>query len=44
MSAPLRINDEAIRLFVVSKIGWIKKHQSKFNNQDLELLYKVLRI
>ena len=29
ISAPLRINDETIRLFIVSKIGWIKKHQSK---------------
>ena len=29
ISAPLQINDETIRLFIVSKIGWIKKHQSK---------------
>ena len=36
IAAPLRVNDEAIRLFIVSKIGWIKKHQSKFNNQDRE--------
>jgi predicted metal-dependent hydrolase len=30
ISAPPRINDETIRSFIVSKIGWIKKHQSKF--------------
>ena len=34
VSAPLRINDNAIRLFIVSKIHWIKKHQSKFDNQE----------
>ncbi|MFH0959406.1 MAG: SprT family zinc-dependent metalloprotease [Pseudomonadota bacterium] len=36
VSAPLRLNDEQVRLFVISKILWIKKHQSKFNNQDRE--------
>ena len=34
IAAPLRVNDNAIRLFIVSKIGWIKKHQSKFDNQE----------
>jgi hypothetical protein len=34
IAAPLRVNDDAIRLFVISKIGWIKKHQSKFDNQE----------
>jgi predicted metal-dependent hydrolase len=35
VAAPLRLNDDAIRLFVVSKIGWIKKHQLRFESQDL---------
>ena len=34
IAAPLRIDDEAVRLFVISKIHWIKKHQSKFDNQE----------
>ena len=36
IAAPLRVNDDAIRLFIISKISWIKKHQSKFNGQDRE--------
>lgn len=36
IAAPLRINDEAVRLFAVSKISWIKKHQRNFNSQDRE--------
>jgi hypothetical protein len=35
LAAPLRLNDAAIRLFLISKIGWIKKHQSKFEPQNL---------
>lgn len=34
IAAPLRINDETIRSFIVSKIGWIKKHQSKIDGQE----------
>lgn len=34
VAAPLRLNDDAIRLFVISKIGWIKKHQSTFESQE----------
>jgi predicted metal-dependent hydrolase len=33
ISAPLETNIETIRLFAISKIGWIKKHQTNFNNQ-----------
>lgn len=36
LAVPLRLNDETIRLFVISKIGWIKKHQSKIESQDLQ--------
>lgn len=34
IAAPLRIDDEAVRLFAISKIGWIKKHQRNFEAQD----------
>lgn len=33
VSAPKNMNDEAIKMFVVSKISWIKKHQEKYKNQ-----------
>lgn len=36
IAAPLRINDEAIRLFAISKIAWIKRQQRKFQEQDRE--------
>ena len=34
IAAPLRVNDEAVRLFVVSKLAWIKKHQEQFESQE----------
>lgn len=34
IAAPLRIDDEAIRLFAISKIAWIRKHQRGFVSQD----------
>lgn len=33
ISSPKDLNDEAIRLFAISKIRWIKKHQRKFYEQ-----------
>jgi predicted metal-dependent hydrolase len=36
IAAPVQTNDEAIRLFAVSKLGWIKRHQRTFENQDRE--------
>ncbi len=30
IAAPVQTNDEAIRLFAVSKLGWIKRHQRTF--------------
>jgi len=33
ISAPLSISEEAINLFAISKIGWIKKQVEKFQNQ-----------
>ena len=34
IAAPLRIDDEAVRLFAISKIAWIRKHQRNFLAQD----------
>ena len=28
------VNDEALRLFAISKLGWIKKQQAQFNAQE----------
>jgi predicted metal-dependent hydrolase len=36
VAAPLQIKDEAIRLFVASKVPWIKKQQSAFQHQERE--------
>ncbi|VEN74958.1 Metal-dependent hydrolase [Candidatus Desulfarcum epimagneticum] len=34
ISAPLRIPDDAIRLFAVSNLGWIQKNREKFKNRE----------
>ncbi len=34
IAAPLRVNEDAIRLFAISKLGWIKRHQRKFEGQE----------
>ena len=34
IAAPLSVNDDAIRLFVISKLGWIKRHQREFDAQE----------
>ena len=34
IAAPLNINDENVRLFIISKLSWIKKHQANFNAQE----------
>lgn len=34
IAVPLRIDDEAVRLFVLSKLGWIKIQQRNFKAQD----------
>lgn len=36
ISAPQRMTLDSIRLFAISKIGWIKKHQSKVRGQARE--------
>lgn len=34
IAAPLQVNEDAIRLFAISKLGWIKKNQRKFEGQE----------
>lgn len=36
VSAPKRLNDENIRLFVISKLPWIRKHIEHFQSQPRE--------
>lgn len=42
VSAPLKTNDEAIRLFIVSKLSWIKKQRDKFEKQERETRRKYI--
>jgi len=34
VAAPLAMGEDAIRLAVVGKLGWIRRHQAKFANQE----------
>lgn len=34
IAAPLRVNDDAIRLFIISKLTWIKRQQRRFEGQE----------
>ena len=34
VAAPLRLDDEAVRLAVVSRLGWIRRQQGGFERQD----------
>ena len=34
VAAPLRINDEAVRLFTLSRLGWIRRQQARYAEQE----------
>ncbi|MGI6306348.1 MAG: M48 family metallopeptidase [Bacteroidales bacterium] len=34
IATPLNVDDEAVRLFAISKMAWIKKNQAKYINQQ----------
>ena len=34
VAAPLRVDDEAVRLAVISRLAWIKRQQAKFAAQE----------
>jgi predicted metal-dependent hydrolase len=37
IAVPLRVNDDTVRLFAISKLGWIKRNQRKFKGQERQL-------
>jgi predicted metal-dependent hydrolase len=34
LAAPLRLTDDAVRLAVITRLGWIRRQQAKFDEQD----------
>jgi len=42
ISAPLRMDLDTIRIFAISKLSWIRKHQDKFRNQSRETLREYI--
>ena len=34
VAVPLRINDEAVRLFTISRLAWLRRQQAKFQDQE----------
>ncbi|MBS1511018.1 MAG: M48 family metallopeptidase [Bacteroidetes bacterium] len=42
IAAPQGTSDETIRLFAVSKLGWIKRHQRSFVSQDREMARELV--
>lgn len=40
IAVPLSVNDEAVRLFAISKISWIRKQQRNFEAQDRQPVRK----
>lgn len=34
VATPIRVNDDAVRMAVISRSGWIKRQQTKFADQD----------
>src|SRR6266567_3236781 len=34
VAAPLRLGDDAVRLAVISRLGWIRRRQAEFEQQD----------
>ncbi len=34
VATPLRVNDEAVRLFIISRMAWVKRQQAKFQEQE----------
>ena len=42
IAVPLKTSDESVRLFVISKISWIKKQKAKFENTERQSERKFL--
>jgi predicted metal-dependent hydrolase len=43
VAVPLAVTDEAVRLAVVGKLGWIKRQQAKFNAQPRQSAREMVR-
>src|SRR6266513_6165326 len=42
VAAPLRVSNEAVRLAVVGKLGWIKRQQARFEQQPRQSAREVV--
>jgi predicted metal-dependent hydrolase len=42
VSVPIRVSDEAVRLAVISRLQWIKRHQLKFSEQKRRIIPKFV--
>jgi predicted metal-dependent hydrolase len=42
IAVPLRVNDDSIKLFVASKMAWIKRNQRNFKNQERQSPYEYV--
>jgi predicted metal-dependent hydrolase len=36
VSAPVNMDDEAVKVFIAAKISWIRKHQDKYKNRPVQ--------
>jgi predicted metal-dependent hydrolase len=43
VAAPLAVSDDAVRLAVVDKLGWIKRQRMKFDGQDRQSRREMVR-
>jgi predicted metal-dependent hydrolase len=42
IAVPLRVNDESVRLFIASKMAWIKRNQRNFKSQERQSPYEYV--
>lgn len=42
VAAPLRVNDEAVKLAVIARLSWIKRQQAKFTKQERETRHEYV--
>jgi predicted metal-dependent hydrolase len=43
VAVPLAVNDEAVRLAVISRLGWVKRQQAKFEDQPRQSRREMIR-
>ncbi|MEK7702583.1 MAG: SprT family zinc-dependent metalloprotease [Nitrospirota bacterium] len=42
VSAPIRLSDEAIRKVIVSRLSWIRQHQTRFDQQNRQSPHEMM--